>query len=66
MPGRKNPGTSEEERDREYRMAQKRGYGESVAGERGESLSEAGDVGKVAREREKWAEDQERLSQQDF
>lgn len=66
MPGRKNPETTESERDRKYRLMQKRGYGEEVVGERGEGISEAGDVGKVQREREKWAEERQRLGQQDF
>lgn len=57
---------TENERDREYRLAQKRGYGESVVGERGESLEKKGDVAEVEREREEWESQREARSRQDF
>ncbi|HET6405363.1 MAG TPA: hypothetical protein VFH78_12015 [Candidatus Thermoplasmatota archaeon] len=66
MPGRKNPEPTEQEREREYMLAQKRGYGESVVGDEGKELEGKGAVGKVEQRREKWAEEQERVSQQDF
>ena len=65
MPGRKQPPEREEDRDREYRMAQKRGFGEDTEDAPGaEKIRDAGS--EVAREREKHAEDKERLSRQDF
>lgn len=55
MPGRKNPNMTESERDREYRLAQKRGYGESVVGDRGERIEGKGAVGEVEQERDEWS-----------
>ena len=55
MPGRKKPEPTESEREREYRLAQKRGYGETVVGERGASLEDKGSVAEVEREREEWS-----------
>lgn len=66
MPGRKNPKMTESEREREYHLAQKRGYGDTVVGERGASLDDKGETAEIERRREKWAEDRQRLSQQDF
>lgn len=66
MPGRKNPRTTESEREREFRLQMKRGYGDTIVGERGASLEGKGDVGRVEREREKWAEEHQRPSRQDF
>lgn len=66
MPGRKNPKEREEDRDREYRLTQKRGYGEHVVGDEAEDLADSGPAAQVEREREKWAENKERKSRQDF
>ena len=66
MPGRKQPKEREEDRDREYRLTQKRGYGEHVVGEEAGELTDNGGAARVAREREKWAEDKDRLSRQDL
>jgi hypothetical protein len=54
MTGRKKPEVTESEKEHEYVMAQKRGYGERVAGEGGEFLDEMGPVAEVAQRREAW------------
>ncbi|HEX2021508.1 MAG TPA: hypothetical protein VHH36_02260 [Candidatus Thermoplasmatota archaeon] len=51
MPGRKQPRASENERDREYRMHEKREGGTKVQGEEGAFLDEMGGHGEVERER---------------
>jgi hypothetical protein len=66
MGGRKKPETTEQERDHDYVMTQKRGYGEEVVGDEAKDLPDTGNAAKVARERETWKEDRERLSRQDF
>lgn len=50
MPGRKNPEPSEPEQTREYRLMQKRSYGDSVVGE--QKVEDRGGAGEVARQRE--------------
>ena len=57
MTGRKKPEMSEAEKEHEYVMAQKRGYGEVVSGEGGEFLDEQGAVGEVAQRREAWSQE---------
>ena len=52
MPGRRNPEPTEQERDREYRMHEKREGGEKVAGAEADFLDEMGAHGQVAGERE--------------
>lgn len=54
MTGRKNPETNEGERDREYWLHQKRGYGEKVVGEEAGSLDEKGVPAEGAKERMQW------------
>jgi len=67
MPGRKHPDMTEGEREREYRLMQKRSYGESVSGsELGEELEEKGAAAKVEKRREQWAAEHEGRSRQDF
>lgn len=66
MPGRKKPKMTENERDHEYVMAQKRSHGDEIVGDEAKDLDEKGAAGQVAREREKYAEDRERLRRQDF
>lgn len=39
MPGRKQPEMNDNQRRREYRMMQKRGYGEEVVGDEAKDLS---------------------------
>ena len=57
MTGRKKPEMSEAEKEHEYVLAQKRGYGEVVSGEGGESLDEQGAVAEVTQRREAWAKE---------
>ena len=59
MPGRKQPEPTEEERTRDYRRMQKRGFGDKVFGEEAAWLDEQGAAGEVARERERWAAQRE-------
>lgn len=56
MSGRKNPKPTESEKEHEYVMAQKRGFGDTVVGEGGEFLDEEGAVGEVRRRREGYRE----------
>lgn len=60
------PDMSEDEMEREYRLAQKRGRGEEIVGNEAEELSDKGAPAKVARAREAWSENRERLPRQDF
>lgn len=60
MPGRKKPDVTESEREREYWLEQKRGYGEKVVGEGGEFLDELGPKAEVARKRDAWHEAREK------
>ena len=60
MPGRKKPEMTESEKEHEYVMAQKRGYGEFVTGKGGEFLTEQGPVAEVRERREKWELEQEK------
>ena len=57
MPGRKNPDVTESEKKRDYRLEQKRGYGDTVAGEEAGFLDEMGPAAKVRHEREEWQKD---------
>lgn len=66
MGGRKKPKTTENERDHAYVMAQKRSHGDEIVGDEARNLDEKGPAGQVAREREEWADDRERLRRQDF
>lgn len=59
MPGRHNPKPTEEERRREYRLMQKRSYGDHVSGPEAEWLDEMGAAGEVQRERDAWAQRRE-------
>ncbi len=59
MTGRKNPDMTEGERDREYWLQQKRGYGEKVVGDEAEFLDEAGVPAEVAKERMQWKKNHE-------
>lgn len=52
MP-RKNPETTESEREQAYRDEQRVGRGEKLQGEEAELLDEAGEAGEVKRERER-------------
>jgi hypothetical protein len=57
VPGRKPPRATESERDRAYRVYEKRSYGDAVAGDEAKDLDELeveGPVGDVARERAAW------------
>ncbi len=54
MTGRKKPDMSEAEKEHEYVMAQKRGYGETIVGEGGEDLAHQGAAAEVAHERMRW------------
>lgn len=62
MPGRKNPKPSEAERDRDYRMQQKRGSGDTVQGDEATflDLEEQGEAGEVKRKREEWETEHEK------
>ena len=66
MPGRKNPKMTDDERKREYRMMQKRGYGDTVVGERGADIEASGPAAEVAREREKWASERDMRSRHEL
>lgn len=66
MPGRKQPKRTESERDRLYRISEKRSHGDHVVGERAEDIEDKGAVAEVRRERAKWAEERERLSRRDM
>lgn len=59
MTGRKNPDLTEEEKEREYRLSQKRGSGERIVGEGGESLEHQGPAAEVAHERARWEKERE-------
>ena len=54
MPGRKNPPMTESEKKREYRLMNKRGYGEG-------EIPDVGAAGEIERERRKWAEERDLL-----
>lgn len=62
MSGRKNPDLTEAEKKRDYRRMQKRGYGETLAGEEGSFLDEMGPAAEVARQREAWQKEAEKRS----
>lgn len=59
MSGRKNPDMAEAEKEREYWLEQKRGYGDKVVGEGGEFLDDVGAKAEVARERDEWRQEQD-------
>lgn len=65
MPGRKKPEMTENEREHEYVMMQKRGYGEEIVGSEAKELADKGAAAKVAREREAWAQEHERTGRKD-
>lgn len=54
LGGRKQPPTTEREKEREYRLQQKRGRGDSVVGDEAGFLDEVGAPAEVAKEREAW------------
>jgi len=60
MPGRKQPETTEPEKDREYRLYSKREAGESLQGDLGAGLDAKGAHGEVKAQREARAGNPER------
>jgi len=55
MPGRKKPEMTENEREHEYVMMQKRSHGDEVVAEEAADLADKGAAAEVARERGVWA-----------